>query len=263
MVTGKSRQTRTLAAFGKRAGPGGRECSARLSPELLGVSVVGRLILFSGTSGGVGKTTVARSLHRELERRGSHAAFVPENVIFENPDLSHLAEAFVNKDFPSAEALLDGFRITFEQVLRTHDWVVHDGSWLVTGEDLPWGQESWDAIVSYGRRLWEAALEISEQPTVVYLSADVDTVLERFAGREGPERYRAWATSMRRLPAYAHIPEGGDLQVLRALIETFAGRVLDIWHAAGVPLAEVAATADPQTVTDDVLRVLASRKLTG
>ncbi len=211
---------------------------------------MGRLVLFSGTAGAVGKTTTAQLLVKELTASTISVEFVPEDVIFQSDELTHLADSFRRREFPSADDLLEGFRTAFAAVVASNDWVVHDGAWLLTGEDLPWGQESWTAIVDYAKRLWEIAEPFDA--TVIYLSDDVEAVVERFRRREGDQKLKRWLASMRRLPAYAHVEDDAC-----AVVGAFATRVRSIWDAAGVPLVDVPVGREPSDTVQRIVRALA------
>lgn len=212
---------------------------------------MGRLVLLSGTAGAVGKTTTAQLLVTELAASNASVEFVREDVIFQSEELTHLAAAFRRREFPSADDLLDGFRMTFNAVVASNDWVVHDGAWLLTGEDLPWGQASRTAIVDYARRLWQTAKSLNS--TVLYLSDDVEAVVERLRQREGDETLKRWLATMRRLPAYAHVEDDAC-----AVVGAFATRVRSIWEEAGVPLVDVPVGREPADTVQRVLRTLAS-----
>ena len=60
-----------------------------------------------------------------------------------------------------------------------------DVSWMPAGEDLPWAQESWDAVVAFARDIW--ALVAPFIPTLLYLDDRLKGSLARVARRSGAD----------------------------------------------------------------------------
>lgn len=181
----------------------------------------GRLVLFAGRAA-VGKSTLSASLAQLLPG----AAFVPEMVFFEWPELADIGDAFRRKDYPSAELLLDGW----SRILRTvggASWIVHDGCWVPLGEDLPWA--SWDAIVDFTRRTFEIAAPY--HPTVFFLHGDEEQIRPRIEARgwtdPPPCSAQEWADKLHR-----------------------------ILTAAGVDITDLDATRPADAVLHDALSVL-------
>ena len=181
----------------------------------------GRLVLFAGRAA-VGKSTLSAALARLLP----DAAFVPEMVFFDWPELADIGDAFRRKDYPNPELLLDGW----SRILRTvghAPWIVHDGCWVPLGEDLPWA--SWDAIVEFTRRTFEIAAPYD--PTVFFLHGDEEQIRPRIEAR-------GWTDPP---------PCSG---------QEWAERLHRILTTAGVDITDLDATRPADAVLRDALAVL-------
>src|SRR5688500_18631106 len=152
-----------------------------------------RLVLVAGRAA-VGKTTLSESLAQYLPE----AAFVPELVFFEWPELADIGTAFRRKEYPSAELLLDGWSRILEAVGGA-PWIVHVGCWVPLGEDLPWASP--DAVVDFARRTVEIAAPYA--PTVFFLHGDEAQIRPRIAARgwgdPPPGEAQAWSDRIHRL----------------------------------------------------------------
>jgi hypothetical protein len=189
---------------------------------------VTRVVMLSGV-GGSGKTTLWRGLAGAL---GERAVFVPELVIFEDPALADIADAFRSKRYPSSAMLLDGWA----RLLRSHagaDWIVVDGSWVLLAEDLPWAMASWDAIVDHARQLVDIAGG-TEAVTVLHLDVSPATAVAR-----------------------RRVRDGVDVDV--AEVRAGAERVAAIYAAAGIVPEVIAADGGPDAARRDTLRRLLAR----
>ena len=180
-----------------------------------------RLVLVAGRAA-VGKSTLATAMASHLPE----AAFVPELVFFEWPELGDIGDAFRRKDYPGPELLLDGW----SRILRAVEgaqWIVHDGCWIPLGEDLPWA--SWDKVVEFARRTFEIAAPYD--PTVFFLHGDDDQIRPRLEAR-------GWA-----------VPPEGDAQ-------RWAAKIHRILTTAEVDITDLDATQPADAVFREALAVL-------
>lgn len=154
-----------------------------------------RLVLLAGRAA-VGKTTLSTALAQVLP----DAAFVPELVFFDVPELADIGDAFRRKEYPGPELLLDGWsRILAAN--RRATWIVHDGCWVPLGEDLPWATS--DAVVDFARRMFE--ISSAFDPLVFFLHGEDEQIAPRIEarGREVPPAgdAEAWSDKIRRILA--------------------------------------------------------------
>ena len=215
---------------------------------------MGSFVQFAGTSCGAGKSTLSRALAAALGERGEAVEFVEEEALFRLPELAPLAERFLRKDFPGPDDLLAAFE-AFLAARPSVDWIVNDGSWVLLGEDLPWAQASWEAVVGYARGLREVVVERGLEPRLLFLDAPVEVAVERARRRDGEERFNRWLSYSRGLPAMASMAAASDVEVVAA----GCVRVRRILDEAGWAFVSLPAGESKEVVLDAALEALGIR----
>lgn len=208
--------------------------------------------MFSSEGPGAGKTTLSRGLAAALAERSDAVRYFGDSVVFEEPVLDDLARAFRTRQFPGPGQLLDGLAVLLHLAGDT-DWIILETNWMLGGEDLPWGQRSWERIVRYTRDLMRVAARCD--PTVIHLDLDLAESLRRAEQRDGEERFGRWLDYMRNLPA---LQQWRDADAV-ALITASGDRIWRIWADAGVELVRVDAAGSREAVLAAALGALDER----
>jgi hypothetical protein len=208
--------------------------------------------MFSSVGPGAGKTTLSRHLASGLEKRGDTVRYFADSVLFEEPALEDLARAFRTRRFPGPGQLLDGLAALLH-LAGNPDWIILETNWMLGGEDLPWGQRSWQAIVSYTRDLMRVAADYD--PTVMHLELDLAESLRRAEQRDGEEGFGRWLHYMRSLPALQEKRDADPLTLIAASGE----RIRRIWADAGVDLVHLDATGSREAVLARAVSALDER----
>ena len=205
-----------------------------------------RLVMVGGVSPGIGKSTLSSAIAGALEQRGESVAFIEELACLDLPDI---ADAFRTKNFPGPAQLLDAFRRLLESAPDS-DWIVHDGCWVPLAEDLPWAQDSWDAIVGFARDLKRVTDDY--RPIVFFLHGDLAEARGRQLARDGYEKVDAYVSYVR---SFTPLRQWRDAEPL-ALAQAYANRLRSIWTDAGWELVDISADGSPTDVLKRALDAL-------
>lgn len=211
-----------------------------------------RLVMFSSVGPGAGKTTLSLRLASGLEESGDTVRYFADSVLFEEPALEALADAFRTRQFPRPGQLLNGLAALLH-LAGNPDWIILETNWMLGGEDLPWAQRSWETIVSYTRDLMRVAA--AYDPTVIHLELDLAESLRRAEQRDGEESFGRWLAYMRSLPALQQQRHADALTLIAASGE----RIQRIWADAGVELVRLDATGSRDEVLARALSALDER----
>jgi hypothetical protein len=213
-----------------------------------------RLVMLSGVSMGIGKSTLAGGLARRLEESGQAADFFGEHHLFTRRDFADVAEAFRTREFPTPELFLRGYARVFDGFRAAGAWGIFD--WYCAGmaADLPWAMHDRDRLTQLCRDVRRLADDLD--PVLLDLAGDVRMATERALAERGEK----WAKRYALLAADAGHVTGGIADRIAALVREQFGALREdeqaAMRAAGWPILELDATRSAADVLEQAWTAL-------
>lgn len=142
-----------------------------------------RLVMFTGSTSGVGKSTLSDFLYRQLVAHGIPSHWIYEEDFVRMDVLAEYNRRWYGGEAGTADALLDAARALFiDHAVRDEVWITDT---LFPGFFWLLGREPLDCIERYGKEL--ARLVLPLRPLIVYIDADVPTAFDRAIAVRGDE----------------------------------------------------------------------------
>jgi hypothetical protein len=213
-----------------------------------------RLVMLSGSCGGVGRSTLAEGLAHRLAEAGATVDLFGEHQIFTRADFAEVAEAFRSRAFPTPEVFLPTYARMFDGFRAANAWGVFD--WYCAGMagDLPWAMRDRDRLTRLCLDVRELADDMD--PVLLDLVGDVRTATERALAQRGD----VWAKRYARLASDAGHTSGRIVERIAAWSRDQLGGLrrqeLAAMRSAGWPIIELDAMASAAEVLEQALDAL-------
>lgn len=208
-----------------------------------------RLVMLSGVSMGIGKSTLSEGLARRLREQGEAVDRFGEEQLFTRPDFAAAAaQAFRTREFPSPELLLTTYTKVLDGLREAGAWGVFDWNCAGMAGDLPWALQDRDRLSRHCREVRELAGDLD--PVLLDLIGSARTATERALAERGDK----WAKRHARMAVDAGHVSGGIADRITAMVQEQFGALredeLAAMRAAGWTVIELDATRSAAEVLD-------------
>lgn len=218
-----------------------------------------RWIMVSGTGPGVGKSTLAAGLARQLATHVS-VDLIPEEDLFVRPEFAEAGSGFRHRRYESmSDDLLVAYDRVRQKAQRESSAVIFD--WEAAGmvEDLPCAEDQ-AALYKHVQSVMDLVRHF--HPVVLCLEAPLRLAFDRAAA----ERGEPWLTRFAALGADQGLaPNASTEDRAFAYLESNQGwrpRTDAAYVAAGWPMVEIDASRPSEAVLADALAVVSGEGLT-
>lgn len=215
-------------------------------------SAAPRIVMLTGVSPGIGKSTLAESLAAWIRDEGGSVDLIPEEAIFERPEFAEVGRGFTTRRWPTGEMMLDAYAALFERLSRDRAWGLLDWSCVDMIEDLPWAQPDRRVLAEHARQVRVLAEHLD--PIALALEGDVEIAVRRAVAQRGEPWIDRWGGGI--------IPdepvESAIARIVRSIQQEGSRRqeICQAFEAADWPLVRLDAMVPPDQVLQAAVRAV-------
>lgn len=219
-----------------------------------------RLVMLSGVSMGIGKSTLSEGLTQRLRSCGETVDRFGEEHLFTRADFGDVAEAFRTRDFPGPSLLERAYARVFDSFRAAGAWGIFDWHCAGMAADLPWAMRDRALLTRHCAVVRELADDLN--PVLLDLVGDIRAATDRALVQRGDK----WAKRHARMATDAGHVTGGIADRITALVrDQFGPQRRDeqtAMRAAGLPAIELDATQPAAAVLEQAWTALGLNRIT-